>query len=116
MILYWQLLERNSDMKKNLKACGVTKGYVWTYNYAYFGTRPDSVAVDKLAATVQTTATAATTAVTTADNTVETTYDVGVTEPAPKKSGCGSMLGVSIAALIPVTAVTAFAAKKKEKY
>lgn len=91
------------DVKEYLASYGVTKNYPWTYNYAYFGTRPVPTPIDKISTTAAETTANVTEAVTT------------TSAPEGKKGGCGSMLGISTAVLMPIIAVTAYSVKKKER-
>ena len=88
----------NAD-KEKLAELGVEKKMLWTYNYAYFGTRPEAAEVPPIVTEPPVTEAPA---VTTAE----------VTE-APKK-GCKGTLTVATVAMLPAIAGAMLLAKKKE--
>ena len=86
----------SADHKTQLEELGINKKFIWTYNYAYFGTRPEATEVPPLTTTSVATEAPA------------------VTTEAPK-SGCGSSLAIASVAMIPVLAGAAIIAKKKKE-
>ena len=87
----------SGDDKTSLEELGISKKFIWTYNYVYFGTRPEATEVPPM--TTQAPATE--------------TPDDQVTEPA-KTKGCKSSLAIASIAFIPVLAGTALFAKKRK--
>ena len=87
----------SGDDKTALEELGISKKFIWTYNYVYFGTRPEATEVPPM--TTQAPATE--------------TPDDQVTEPA-KTKGCKSSLAIASIAFIPVLAGTALFAKKRK--
>jgi hypothetical protein len=86
----------SSDHKTELEELGINKKFIWTYNYVYFGTRPEATEVPPL-----TTTTVATEA---PDDPI----------PEPATSGCKSSLAIAAVAMIPVIAGAALFAKREK--
>ncbi len=85
-----------NEAKAQLEELGVTKKFLWTYNYAYFGTRPEASEVPPLTtAPVVTEAPAA-------------------TDPVDE-GGCGSSLALASVAAIPVIAGAVVLSRKKKE-
>ena len=82
--------------KTELEELGINKKFIWTYNYAYFGTRPEATEVPPM---------------TTEAPATEAPADQ-VTEPA--KNNCKSSLTIAAVAMIPVIAGTALFARKRK--
>lgn len=97
----------SNDVKNHLSDLGVTKSYNWTYNYVYFGSRPEPTPEDISAET-----TAPIVNETTApdvDSNAATTADAGT-----DTAGCGSTIGTAAFAIIPL-GVSALMLTKKRK-
>ena len=85
----------SNDANAYLQSLGVTKKYLTTYNYAYFGERPTPIVE------------------TTQAPTTEAPSDQ-VTEPA-KSGGCNGSVAMTACAVLPLVTATAFLSKKKRK-
>ena len=84
-----------TEQKAELEELGIDKKFIWTYNYAYFGTRPEPTEVPPLTTT-----------------SVATEAPEATTE-APNK-GCGSSLAIASIAIVPVFAGTVLFARKRK--
>ena len=80
-----------TEVKTLIEELGVEKKFIWTYNYAYFGTRPEASEVPAV-----------------------TTEAPATEDPGTDDSGCSSALTLSAVAMLPVIAGVAFVAKRKE--
>ena len=114
-----------------LAAAGVEETYEWTYNYAYFGSRPEpseeteevttEPAGEETTAAPTTEAPATEAPATEAPATEAPTTEAPATEaptteaPANEKGGCGSSVGVAGLALVAALGTcTVFVSKKKD--
>ena len=96
----WHYQKVTADIRSAISEKGVTKNFLYLYNYAFFGEVPQMV----LMTTAPTTTIAPVTEAPTAD----------VTD-APKKKGCGGEI-LSLLGIIPVvSATTAISVAKKKK-
>ena len=87
-----------TEVKDKLAELGVSKKFLWTYNYAYFGTRPEPTEVP---------------AITTEAPKTEAPV---VTTETPKSTGCKSSVVFSAAYIIPVVACASVIVKKKKDH
>ena len=85
----------SADAQAQLEELGVTKELLSTYNYAYFGTRPEAADVP------------------TEETEAPATEAPQTTEPA-KKKGCKSSLAIASIAFIPVLAGAALVSRKRK--
>ena len=87
----------NADDKAALEELGVNKKFIWTYNYVYFGTRPEATEVPPIETEAP-----------------KTEAPVEQTDAEPVKTkGCKSSLAIASIAFIPVLAGAALFAKKR---
>ena len=85
-----------TDVKEYLNSLGMTNSYLWTYNYAYFGSRPETVPE------------------TTEPETTEPVTTVPQTTEPVNNGGCNSMLAFVPVAFTTAIVGTAVAIKKKK--
>jgi hypothetical protein len=114
------------EAQKALAELGVESEYLWTYNYAYFGSRPETTPEPvetesetetetepvTETETEPVTETETETETTTATETEPDTSEQ-VTEPAPSKTGCKSSVSVSIVAVMLLLGGCVTLCKKK---
>jgi hypothetical protein len=111
----------NEEAQKYLADRGVESEYVCTYNYAYFGSRPETTPEPVETESETETETEPVTETETESETetqteTETLPDTSeqVTEPAPSKTGCKSAVSFGVAVLLPLLgAATVFCKKKR---
>ena len=85
-----------ADAKAELVELGVTAELLSTYNYAYFGERPEAAEIP------------------TDETEAPVTEAQQTTEPVKKKKGCNSSLAIASIAFIPVLAGVALVSRKRK--
>ena len=86
-----------NEAKTQLEELGITKKFIWTYNYAYFGTRPEASEVPPM--TTEPPVTEDPAATTTGEE---------------SKSSCGSSLALASVTLVPVIVGVAVLSRKRK--
>jgi hypothetical protein len=87
-----------NEAKTELEELGVNKKFIWTYNYVYFGSRPEPTEVPPLTTVAP-----------------KTEAPAEVTTEAPEgNGGCKSSVLLGAMAIIPVIAGAALVSKKRK--
>jgi len=105
----------NKEAREVLSEMGVTKKYYWTYNYAYFGSRPEVTPEEPETETETTVETEPDTTVADTVTEPDTTAADTTATPDENKGGCGSAVSmITVGGLMLAFGVTALCRKKKE--
>jgi len=104
----------NEEAQKYLADRGVESEYICTYNYAYFGSRPETtpeICEHESTSLPETESETEPRTQTETESLPDTSEQV--TEPAPSKTGCKSAVSFGVAVLLPLLGAATVLCKKK---